>query len=337
MKIKLFLLSLLLWQGFLLSQTVTIDLSTGKNDDGTLMNAPPPDVTDGVSVTDPDWSVLRPGETSAVNTKTRHTYTGWSFAALTVTNGALQSRWITDKDGWAAVGDGYYYYYSKSFTIPDGAVNATLNFRSLSFVRNWTYLVRTDVSPNTEELITQTTWMSDGAKGWLNSRSPEVLNKPLSAGTYVIKVKIYTNNGNVTNALNAQGLVSYTPQSCTNPSPQVNSPVSYCQNAAASPLTATGTGLLWYTTATGGTASATAPTPSTSNSGTVSYYVSQTVNGCESGRAKIDVIVNAAPDSPIVNSPVSYCQNAVASPLSATGTGLLWYTASTGGDRKSVV
>jgi hypothetical protein len=331
MKIKLFLLSLLLWQGFLLSQTVTIDLSTGKNDDGTLMNAPPPDVTDGVSVTDPDWSVVRPGETSAVNTKTRHTYTGWSFAALTVTNGTLQSRWITDKDGWAAVGDGYYYYYSKSFTIPDGAVNATLNFRSLSFVRNWTYLVKTDVSPNTEELITQTTWMSDGAKGWLNSRSPEVLNKPLSAGTYVIKVKIYTNNGNVTNALNAQGLVSYTPQSCTNPSPQVNSPVSYCQNAAASPLTATGTGLLWYTTATGGTASATAPTPSTSNSGTVSYYVSQTVNGCESGRAKIDVIVNAAPDSPIVNSPVGYCQNAVASPLSATGTGLLWYTTSTGG------
>ncbi|BEV03959.1 T9SS type A sorting domain-containing protein [Chryseobacterium gambrini] len=331
MKIKLFLLSLLLFQGFLLSQTVTIDLSTGKNDDGTLMNAPPPDVTDGVSVTDPDWSVVRPGETTPVNTKTRHTYPGWSSPGLTVTGSASQSRWITDKDGWATAGDGYYYYYSKSFTIPNGAVNATLNFRSLSFVRNWTYLVRTDVSPNTEELITQTAWMSDGAKGWLNSRSPEVLNKPLSAGTYIIKVKLYTNNGGVTNALNVYGLISYTPQSCTSPVPEVNSPVTYCQNAIASSLSATGTGLLWYTTATGGTGSNTAPTPSTANSGTTSYYVSQTIDGCEGERAKIDVIVNATPDTPGTTTPITYCQNDTASPLSATGTGLLWYTTATGG------
>lgn len=331
MKIKLFLLSLLLLFGLIHSQTVTIDLSTGKNDDGTLMNAPSPDVVDGASETDLDWFVMRPGETIQVGTKTRHTYPGWSTPVIGVTGNSLQSRWITDKDGSFVLGDGYYHYYSKTFTIPSGATNAVLNLRSLSFVRNWTYLVRTDVSPNTEEEITRTTWMSDGAKGWLNSRSPEVINKALTPGTYVIKVRLFTNNGGVTNALNVHGLVSYTTQTCTTPPPYVNTPVTYCQSAVASPLSATGTGLLWYTEAIGGTGSATAPIPSTSNTGTTSYYVSQTVNGCEGPREKIDVIVNAIPSLPGVTSPVTYCQNATAIALTATGNTLLWYTTATGG------
>jgi hypothetical protein len=86
---------------------------------------------------------------------------------------------------------------------------------------------------------------------------------------------------------NGQVVISW----CNPPAaPTVASPVNYCLNSTASPLTATGSNLLWYTTATGGTGSSTAPTPSTSVIGTTSYYVSQTI-GCESPRAKIDVIV----------------------------------------------
>lgn len=272
-------------------QTFVDYYSTGKNNDGTLMSAPPPDVTGGTSVLDPDWTVVRPGETTPVTTKTRHTYTGWSFPVIGVTGNTLQSRWITDKDGWAKVGD--YYYYSNSFQIPNVATDAKLNLRSISFVRNWTYLVRTDVTPNTEELITQTTWMSDGAKGWLNSRSPEVINKQLVPGaTYKIKVRVYTNNTTVTNALNVHFAYSYNEQACSTPMPVINSPVIYCQNTVASPLTATGNNLLWYTVASGGIGSSVAPTPSTNITGTTSYYVSQTENGCESARAKIDINVN---------------------------------------------
>jgi gliding motility-associated-like protein len=73
--------------------------------------------------------------------------------------------------------------------------------------------------------------------------------------------------------------------------------VNYCQGQTASVLTATGTNLLWYTAATGGVGSATAPTPSTATVGTTSYFVSQTPSGCESPRAQIDVIVNAGPDA----------------------------------------
>ncbi|WP_026977994.1 LamG-like jellyroll fold domain-containing protein [Flavobacterium tegetincola] len=77
--------------------------------------------------------------------------------------------------------------------------------------------------------------------------------------------------------------------------PTVTSPVSYFQNNTASVLTATadGTGLLWYTVATGGTGSTTAPKPSTATVGTISYWVSSTnANGCESERAEIIVSVN---------------------------------------------
>jgi glycosidase len=113
--------------------------------------------------------------------------------------------------------------------------------------------------------------------------------------------------------------------------PTVTATVNYCQNAAAVPLIATGTNLKWYTVATGGTSSAAAPTPSTTVAGSTSYYVSQTNNGCESPRATITVNVTALAVLPTVISTVSYCQNAVAIPLTATGTNLLWYATATGG------
>jgi hypothetical protein len=76
--------------------------------------------------------------------------------------------------------------------------------------------------------------------------------------------------------------------------PIVISPITYNQNATATALTATGAALLWYTVATAGTALTNAPTPSTATIGTTNYYVSQTVNTCESPRAQLDVIVKNA-------------------------------------------
>ena len=78
--------------------------------------------------------------------------------------------------------------------------------------------------------------------------------------------------------------------------PQVN-PVYYCINDTANPLSAIGTNLLWYTTATGGVGSATAPTPITVATGTTTYYVTQTINGCEGPRASIAVLISEPPAS----------------------------------------
>ncbi|BCY27617.1 hypothetical protein KK2020170_04850 [Flavobacterium okayamense] len=81
--------------------------------------------------------------------------------------------------------------------------------------------------------------------------------------------------------------------------PGVTTPVVYNQGDTATPLTATvganGTDLLWYTSATGGTGSTTAPTPSTSTAGNMSYWVSSVnTNGCESERVEIVVTVIAS-------------------------------------------
>jgi len=73
--------------------------------------------------------------------------------------------------------------------------------------------------------------------------------------------------------------------------PTVTSPVFYTTSAAATALTATGSNLLWYTVATGGTSSSTAPIPITTTVGSTNYYVSQTSNSCESPRATIIVTV----------------------------------------------
>ncbi len=72
------------------------------------------------------------------------------------------------------------------------------------------------------------------------------------------------------------------------------SPVRYCQYTSAAVLTATGSSLLWYPSATGGTGSITPPLPVTTTVGFTNYYVTQTVGGCESNRAALTVTVDPA-------------------------------------------
>ena len=125
-------------------------------------------------------------------------------------------------------------------------------------------------------------------------------------------------NVTVTDANNCSATTSTTVIIGNPPAPTVTTPVTYCQNDASIPLTATAPGsLLWYAAATGGTGSATAPTPSTAASGSTTYYVSQTQNGCESARASIVVVVNPAATATASNTG-PYCTSGTIV-LSATG------------------
>ncbi len=64
-----------------------------------------------------------------------------------------------------------------------------------------------------------------------------------------------------------------------------------CLNKPASRLRAWGESLKWYTSATSLDGSPVAPVPSTADTGTTYYYVSQTILGCESPRARVVVEV----------------------------------------------
>lgn len=76
------------------------------------------------------------------------------------------------------------------------------------------------------------------------------------------------------------------------PPPAIVNPIYELSSTPQSLSTnVTGTGVLYYLAASGGTGSSTAPTPSTSSVGTQEHWVTQTLDGCESERTKIIVTV----------------------------------------------
>ncbi|MES2486787.1 MAG: hypothetical protein V4581_12680, partial [Bacteroidota bacterium] len=100
---------------------------------------------------------------------------------------------------------------------------------------------------------------------------------------------------------------------------------AFCGSGTVSQLTATGTAPMWYAAETGGTA-----LEGTVALATGTYYVSQTVNGCESTRTNVAVTVNTIPAAPTAAAQ-AFCGSGTVSQLTATGTAPMWYAAETGG------
>ncbi|NDC78723.1 MAG: hypothetical protein EBZ67_12735, partial [Chitinophagia bacterium] len=114
--------------------------------------------------------------------------------------------------------------------------------------------------------------------------------------------------------------------SCSQPTAPTSSSTSayYCVGDAATALSATpaaGSSLAWYTSATGGSGSPTAPTPSTITAGTFNYYAASSINGCESAsRLPFTITVKPAP-SATVSGNATVCLNAAAPSVTFTGSG----------------
>jgi len=136
----------------------------------------------------------------------------------------------------------------------------------------------------------------------------------LATGTYYVSQTI---NG----CESSRTAVTVTINSTTAPTASAQ---SFCNSALVANLTATGSGLQWYSASTGGSALSASTALATGT-----YYVSQTVNGCESTRTPVSVTVNSttAPTA----SAQTFCTSGTVADLVATGTGLQWYSVSTGG------
>ncbi len=93
--------------------------------------------------------------------------------------------------------------------------------------------------------------------------------------------------------------------------PVVVSPLNLCQGDPIAPLTAVGKDLLWYTIPVGGVGVPVAPLINTGYEDSFQYYVTQTVNGCESDRALLAVYVRYKPNGIITAASQSVCQDAV--------------------------
>lgn len=162
-------------------------------------------------------------------------------------------------------------------------------------------------------------------------------NQTFNISSYIPVNSVKVKKTDYSNWNEVEILVNITSQSTTAPAsaPTVSN-VGYCLNQSATALSATlsstGTNLKWYTSDVGDNFSTTAPTPLTSTAGTTSYWVAQaTTSGCESTRAKIDVVVSELPTAPVAASQ-SVCAGSTIANLSATGTNLKWYSGATGGN-----
>lgn len=135
--------------------------------------------------------------------------------------------------------------------------------------------------PNTTNVLLNQIAVSGG-----NGLITGVIPADRLSGSYTVFIRrVSTTNGTV----NSQNSSTFTV--IAKPAPPEVSTVTYILGSTSLPLTASGQNLKWYTGSSGGTASTVPPTPPTSASGTTAYYVSQTVNGCESNRATLTVTV----------------------------------------------
>ena len=115
------------------------------------------------------------------------------------------------------------------------------------------------------------------------------------------------------------------------PAPTGSTAPTFCaiDNPTVADLTATGSAIQWYAASSGGTALAT----STALVNGTHYYASQTVSGCESA-ARLDVTVTINnPAAPTGSTAQAFCaiNNSTVANLTATGSTIQWYAASSGG------
>ena len=115
------------------------------------------------------------------------------------------------------------------------------------------------------------------------------------------------------------------------PKPVIAPVITYCLGDPFSSVPVFGQNLKWYSVPTGGIPLFLAPLINTNQPGSATYYVSQTMNNCESPRAAVTINVVPKPPPPIVEAAVTYCQGMPALPLSALGQNIRWYSVPTGG------
>ncbi|TRX26562.1 T9SS type B sorting domain-containing protein [Flavobacterium franklandianum] len=193
------------------------------------------------------------------------------------------------------------YYVSQTNTIsgcesPRAAIIVTVNpLPTAPIVSNVNYCNNETAVPLTATASANCTlnWYTTATGSTPSATPPTPSTTTLGSTNYYVSQTI-TSTG--CEGPRAEIIVTINPL----PTAPTVSNIDYCHNEIASPLTATASAnctLNWYTNSTGGTSSATSPTPSTATVGTIKYYVSQTITAtsCEGPRSEIIVTINPLP------------------------------------------
>ena len=116
------------------------------------------------------------------------------------------------------------------------------------------------------------------------------------------------------------------------PSAPITTNTTVCAGQSATLLAqATLSGVLnWYDATTANVNTGTIYNIPTTTAGTFTYTVTETLNGCTSAAANVTLVVNPLPAPPTASG-ATICSGNTAT-LTATGSGVQWYDAMTGGN-----
>ena len=210
-------------------------------------------------------------------------------------------------------------------------------YRSGTRAIDWTFFHGSTSAPTSAATDGNQAYAADANNTTIFSPSSDISKSVLLTGlsiadgaTYFIKWT-YTGNGGSSNS-QGLGIDDLSIKGCGDVAAPTASDQAFC--SAASPtvasLTATGTSIQWYSASTGGTALST----STALTTATTYYATQTDGGCESvSRTAVVVTINTNPSVPTGTATQIFCSTSspTVNELSATGTSIQWYEASTGG------
>lgn len=115
----------------------------------------------------------------------------------------------------------------------------------------------------------------------------------------------------------------------TIPPPPVTWPLMNCQFATGIPVEAKGQNLIWSNA--DGYRSGTPPIPATDTPTVYHFYVTQTVDDCQSDSVLVSVTIVPKPMPPATRD-TSYCRQYNARPLTAQGDSIVWFATATDND-----
>lgn len=158
----------------------------------------------------------------------------------------------------------------------------------------------------------------DNGSSWNASATSTFLN----SGEYFLKIK------NANGCISEANKATIIPFFSSIPKPIINSPQTFCiqQNATINNIVINGQNVKWYDALTNGNL---IPNTTLLQNG-ITYYASQTINGCESERIAVLINIQNTP-APTANINQSFCtgSNLTIANIQITGNQIKWYDAST--------
>ena len=165
-------------------------------------------------------------------------------------------------------------------------------------------------------IITTIPTATDACAGAITATTTSPLSYSLP-GTYTIVWDYDDGNSNISHQ-------NQTVTISNQPLPTATSPQTFCiqKNTTLSSVVITGTNIKWYDALTNGNLLAN----TTFLQNEITYYASQTINGCESERIPILINIQNS-QAPAGNASQSFCtgQNPTLSAIAVTGTDIKWY------------